>query len=450
MSKARDDITISAPQLGKSLTAASWLVATAWAFGPSPHPWWWLAPTYAQVRTGFLKRCCELARSAGILESYTTSPPLVAKLIGGATIEGRSWERPDGLYADTVLGGVVDEFGQLTREAYSAISSRRAEMVPRGMGRFRFVGNVGEIGGPAEELWNQAEAGELGFACRRWTWLDRAKAHHCPCEVEPNIAEDSPPHAPGCARGAYVSFIGSEAVRMSEPQWRQLYGAEWADWNLLPVYNFNRDDHVSTDHERIDALPLDLSCDFNVDPMSWIVGQHKGPFVWDFDEIIIPSGATTRQACLEFKRRYPKVHTLNIYGDASGKARSTKSKQSDYQIIQEELRPHVVNFRMDVPSANPAVVARTNAVNAKLAPAMGEATYGIHPRCTHLIKDRARVSWKPGTREIDKKNRSLTHASDASDYRLAYLYPVKAASSFKVGTPANTPIRRDSMLRVEF
>jgi len=452
-SDAVDDLTIATPQSGKSVAGACWLLASAWMHGADPNPWWWCAPTYAQVKTGFIKRVVYLAHSAGILESYTTSPPLQAKLTCGALLEGRSWERPGGMYADTVLGYVVDEFGQLTDEGYSAMSSRRADSIRRGMGRARYLGNVGQVGGPAEHLWDMAEAGEPGFASRRWTWQIQAKEIPCLCApggIEPNISDNAPSHHPGCERGVFVLFIRNEASRMSEPQFRQLYGAEWADWNLLPVYTFNREAHVSAEWDYQPALPLELSCDFNVDPMAWVVGQHKNGTAWDLDEIIIPAGATTRMACIEFKRRYPKVHSLSVYGDASGKARDTRSRQTDYQIIQEELSGHCINFRMDVPSHNGAVTARVNAVNAKLAPAIGEPTYFIHPRCTHLIKDRSRVSWKPGTREIDKRNKALTHASDASDYRLVYLYPVVKAATFQVGTAASAPLPRDSMFNVEF
>jgi hypothetical protein len=35
---------------------------------------------------------------------------------------------------------------------------------------------------------------------------------------------------------------------------------------------------------------------------------------------------------------------------------------------------------------------------------------------------------KPGTREIDKTNKALTHASDAAGYRLVRLYPIQEAS----------------------
>ena len=40
------------------------------------------------------------------------------------------------------------------------------------------------------------------------------------------------------------------------------------------------------------------------DGMAWVVGQHKGDEAWVLDEISIPGGATTEQACREFIRRY--------------------------------------------------------------------------------------------------------------------------------------------------
>ena len=112
LSTARDDVTISAPQLGKTLTGGLWLLAMAWAGGASAEPWWWTAPTYGMAKQGF-EKFCDCARSAGILRDATTSVPLTANLINGARIEARSWEIPEHLYGPTIRGAVIDEFGRL-------------------------------------------------------------------------------------------------------------------------------------------------------------------------------------------------------------------------------------------------------------------------------------------------------------------------------------------------
>ena len=419
LSEATDDLTVSAPQIGKTFTGALFLLTAAWYGGKSPLPWWWMAPTYEQARHGYTM-LCNFARSAEILSDATTAPPLKARLVNGALIEARSWDNAEGLYGPTIRGGVVDEFGQLTHPAYGAISSRRAETIARGEGKLRYLGNVGEMGGVAEVLWRRAEAREPGFAARRWTWRDRVAAHECSCGVN----GDPHKHNPECHRGRYLAFVDNERSRMSAPQFRQLYEAEWVDWNLLPAYLFDRAVHVTERASYQSNLPIDLSCDFNVDPLCWILGHHKGREAWAFDEIVIGGGATTTEACKEFLERFrDKKVAIEVYGDASGNARTPKSHLTDYDIIRQVLGSRSP-FAMHVPAANPPVTARLNAFNAKLHAADGTISYQVHPRCKTLIADLARVSLRAGTHEIDKRNRQLTHASDAEGYRIVTLFPV--------------------------
>jgi len=449
-SRARDDVTVSAPQLGKTLAGQCWLLAQAWVHGQDIRPWWWVAPTYAQSRHGF-GGLCDMARSAGVLAEATTTPPLSAKLINGALLEGRSWERPDGLWGPTVLGGVVDEFGRMNDGAYAAISTRRAETVSLGYGWFRYLGNVGDIGGPAEDLWNDAEAGKPGFASRRWTWRDRARAHACSCPTTGMELDTAYEHGPTCQRGIYLQFLAQEQDRMSDPQFRSTYNAEWVDYNRLPVYQFDRDIHLDDTLQLDRTHPLHLSVDFNVDPMAWLIGTSHGNEAWAVDEIAIPGGATTAAACKEFIRRYPDTRQqVVVFGDASGTARKTSASQTDYQIIRELLGKHYHSLQLRVPRSNPAVNDRVNAFNAMLLSASGKVRYRVHSRCTGLVRDLARVSYKTGTRDIDKtRDRSLTHFSDAEGYRMAELFPVQRMSVVAVGG-AGDALMGDSMLNVGF
>ena len=94
----------------------------------------------------------KMAVSAGVLDpkSYTTTPPLEMRLTHGGIIEGRSWDKATNLRGPTVYDGVSDEFGGLNSDAYGELSARRAETISRGYGHWTWIGNVGEIGGPAE------------------------------------------------------------------------------------------------------------------------------------------------------------------------------------------------------------------------------------------------------------------------------------------------------------
>jgi hypothetical protein len=353
------------------------------------------------------------------------------------------------MYGPSVLGIVVDEFGQLTPAAYQAISSRRAETIRHGFGRARYLGNVGQVDGTAHKLWKQAEAGEAGFACRRWTWRDRMAADPCPCNL-PIALENADQHRADCPRREYAMFIAREAARMGSVQFRALWEAEWLDYNELPVYEFDRAVHVTSDVPPI-SRQVDLSCDFNVDPMAWIIGGHLGDEAWANQEIAIPGGATTVDACHEFIRRVPDSSTtVTVFGDASGTARKTSATQTDYQIIRDLLGAYYYSVEMRVPRGNPPVMERVNAYNALLRSASGAVRYHLHPDCTGLAEDLARTSFKPGTRDIDKSDKQRTHYTDADGYRAVELYAVTGPSVIAVGAGPEDGRMGESMVTVQF
>jgi hypothetical protein len=64
-----------------------------------------------------------------------------------------------------------------------------------------------------------------------------------------------------------------------------------------------------------------------------------------------------------------------------GRARDTRSKTTDYQIIADAGFP-----RQDIPRANPPVRERHNQINAMLKAADGTVSLFIHPRCKTLLR----------------------------------------------------------------
>jgi hypothetical protein len=162
-----------------------------------------------------------------------------------------------------------------------------------------------------------------------------------------------------------------------------------------------------------------LCCDFNVNPMAWVVAQtHENNGMKEIkviDEIFLKN-SNTIEACREFKDRYPN-HNMGIalYGDATGKARSTQSNVTNYQIIENELQAYGVENH--VGSRNPAERDRVNAVNAMICNSQGKRRIQVNPKCENLIRDFEQVAYKNGSVQIDKnKDLKLTHASDAFGY----------------------------------
>lgn len=183
--------------------------------------------------------------------------------------------------------------------------------------------------------------------------------------------------------------------------------------------------------------PLLLCCDFNVDPMCWVIAQFgmndKGlREVYFIDEICLPN-SNTPECCEEFKRRYPN-HAAGVvlYGDATGTRRDTRSNTSDWAIIRDMLRLYGVEKR--VPVKNPAEKNRINAVNAMLRNSDGNRRLFVNPNCKKLIGDFEQVAYKDGSRQIDKSNVKLTHPSDAAGYLIEKEFSIARtpAERFKI------------------
>lgn len=84
-------------------------------------------------------------------------------------------------------------------------------------------------------------------------------------------------------------------------------------------------------------MDLHISCDFNVDPMCWVLAHKTDDKVFYFDEIAMEN-TTTAKACDEFYRRYPcHKGKVIVNGDASGDNRSCTSEYTNYVIIKKKL-----------------------------------------------------------------------------------------------------------------
>ena len=198
------------------------------------------------------------------------------------------------------------------------------------------------------------------------------------------------------------------------------------------VYHaFDRDGNVA--EARLDpTLPLLWALDFNFDPMSSVVAQIEGETVRVLDEIVLRR-ATTRQACEEFERRYPKhAAGLMIYADASG-ARQQTSGTSDLETLKQFFRSGAYgNVTFRVPLTNPPVRDRVALMNGKLAAADGSRTLTVRESCVELIKDFEQVLYKEGSQVMDKERDSKrTHLSDALGYLVWQEFHEKGANVWR-------------------
>lgn len=183
-------------------------------------------------------------------------------------------------------------------------------------------------------------------------------------------------------------------------------------------------------------LPIHLTCDFNVDPMMWLVAHKDNENVYYFDEIVVEN-ATTEMCFKEFMRRYPnKESEIIINGDASGDNRSTQSEYTNYAIMRKLLRENgYKNFRFELRAYNPPILNRIASFNARVKTAEGKNHLFVDKKCKYLLKNIYNLKYKEGTTIIDvptinqiKQDRDkkfLMHIFDSASYLTEYYWRIR-------------------------
>ncbi len=182
-------------------------------------------------------------------------------------------------------------------------------------------------------------------------------------------------------------------------------------------------------------IPLHISCDFNVDPMCWVLAHKSDNKVYFFDEIVLEN-TTTALAVEEFYSRYSSHKApIIINGDASGDNRSVSSEYTNYIIMRNRLTQ--LGFQVDfkIKPFNPPIKNRIAAWNAKIKNFNGEIGILVSPRCKWLIYNIENLKYKEGSSLLDlpshyqlkaeRKLKFLGHPFDAASYIVEYYWPVR-------------------------
>ena len=208
--------------------------------------------------------------------------------------------------------------------------------------------------------------------------------------------------------------------RLDSRDFKEQYEASWESSTGRIYYSFDESVNVKRNVNYNPNLPIVIGCDFNVDPMSWVIGHIIGNELYVFDELFERNINTPQGLDILFNRYGNHNNGFMFYGDASGRAKSTSAFFSDYAHIHNDERffPKELLF----PLANPGVVDRLSSTNALMKNAAGEARCFISYKCRHLINDLVNRSYKPGSRQPDDYG-DIGHISDALGYIIHYVWP---------------------------
>ena len=205
------------------------------------------------------------------------------------------------------------------------------------------------------------------------------------------------------------------ARRMIDGEWLSILGdvIYWA---------YDRDHNFRNYSYEIRAdLKIHLTFDFNIaegKPMSAALLQYDAQGNCHiFAESVIHGGRTEDIVDDLFNRKLlSKSYRYILCGDAAGKHRDTRSKRSDYDIIEEAFRKLQIPYESRVPLSNPPVRARHNKVNAKILNALGERSLFVYKDAPTANEGFRLTKLRQGANYIEDDSKPYQHITTAIGY----------------------------------
>ena len=379
---ARYTVIEAATKTGKTVSCIYWLFEQA-LFGKDGNNYWWVAPVYKQARIAF-KRMKRFIQPKEFFEAKETT--LEIRLASGAIISFVSGENPDNLYGEDVYAAVIDESTRVREESWIALRTTLTAT----KGPVKIIGNVKGRDNWAYRMAKAVQAGEI-------------------------------------KNGRYFQFTAWDAVRagiLDEDEIMEAKATLAPEWfaelyECIPrnpvddpwIYHYDEEKHTTGfDGWPSRRIPLYLSFDFNVNPMTVSIHQHTPAFIHTYDEFYLPDHDIFK-VCRAIRDRYPG-YLYEVVGDSTGKARHGLSPGlvNYYQVIEKELS---LNKRQIRVQPNPSPSENRVLCNTVL---YSHPEIRIHSRCKELIKDFRLIESAPDDSLVKNKDARRSHLLDTWRY----------------------------------
>lgn len=188
------------------------------------------------------------------------------------------------------------------------------------------------------------------------------------------------------------------------------------------MYAFTNEKHVIESYQPNKHLPILISFDFNVSPMTCVIAQEVGEVLYIFDEMKQPG--STEELCELVLAKYKDwLYNMDVTGDATGynREKATRGNINQYMVIQSVLELSDRNLR--VRSKNAELKDSRVLCNSVLQ----HAEVYITKNCTETIQDvkYASIKINPMTKKLDviKTDQDGRHFFDNYRYLLHAVFP---------------------------
>jgi hypothetical protein len=343
---------------------------------------WYVAPTYRMA-----KEIAWDALKATIPKAHLARSPneteLSVRLINGSKIALKGADNPDSLRGLGLNFVVLDEFAMLDPKMWEmvlepALSDRR--------GKALFVGTPMGYNWAYDTYLNGVGETKAGWKSWQYTTLQGG-----------NVAAEE--------IDAKRSSMDPRAFRQEfEASFETLHGRVYDNFDRRPFPEGNTDASL----KDLGAEIL-VGMDFNVNPMSAVVGVRAGDELHVLESIEVQTSNTEEMAA-ELKRKYPNRRFI-VCPDPSANQRRTSAAAgvTDITILQK------AGFLVDASPSAIGIQDRINSVQTMLSDATGRRRLKVHPNCKPLIKALDGLTYKEGT-SIPDKDSGLDHIVDALGY----------------------------------
>lgn len=210
---------------------------------------------------------------------------------------------------------------------------------------------------------------------------------------------------------------------------RMVYG-KWVEiMDEVIYYAYDRQHNfIPKTYEVKELHPIIVSWDFNIGlgkPLSACFMQYINGVFHIFNEVVV-EGQRTHDSLEEMRERGLLDYNCNyiIHGDATGRHKDTRSKTSDWDIIDNyfanTLNKHNRHLRysLEVPRSNPPVRTRHNKVNGMICNANGIRRLYVYKDAPTVDEGLRLTKLKSGAQYLEDDSDRFQHITTALGYAI--------------------------------
>jgi hypothetical protein len=220
------------------------------------------------------------------------------------------------------------------------------------------------------------------------------------------------------ADGGFVDQDEIEQARqdLSPKVFSQEYLANWENFAGV-IFNEFGEHNIQQVRKPTETEPVYIGMDFNVTPMSAVIGRQTRSGIEIYDEIYLENSNTTEMID-EIRLRYPK-NPIVVWPDPAGVQRkSSANGNTDIKLLE------IAGFQTRYHRQHPLVRDRINAGNSLFFKRPdGSTRFFIDPACKKTIACLKNWSYKPESM-TPTKDSGFDHGCDALTYMIQFLFPI--------------------------